>query len=550
MDITRLIEALRRPEAYPGEPGHVEIRQTHISVVALTDAHAYKIKKPLNLGFLDFTTLERRRHFCREEVRLNRRLAPGVYLGVVPIVWSDGELVVEGDGDPAEYAVKMERLPDRATLREHLRRGELTAEVLQQLGWRLASFHASAASSPQVDRFGKWDVVAANARENLEQSRGHVGASVSERVFERLGQRLEAALARLQPLMEARVGAHVPRDTHGDLHLDHVYLFPERRPPRDLVVIDCVEFNERFRYADPVADMAFLVMDLIFRGRRDLGRVFADAYFVAAEDVRGRDLLPFYVAYRAAVRAKVEGMVAQEEEVPERDRTEAIGRARAHWLLALSQLEEPRRRPCLILVGGLPGTGKTTLVDRLAEEVGFESISTDRVRKELAGVPSQVHAKANFGEGIYTPEWNDRTYAACLERVGELLFEGHRVIVDASFREVARRRAFLEAASAWGVQSAFFRCAASPDTVRQRLGTRRAGPSDADWSIYEATAAAWEADESPDPRWSYATISTDGALDDTVATALAHLRTLGLVGPPDIEPSRAGGERPEGVAGP
>ena len=173
----------------------------------------------------------------------------------------------------------------------------------------------------------------------------------------------------------------MPRDTHGDLHLDHVYLFPDRAPPADLVIIDCIEFNERFRFADPVADMAFLVMDLAFHGRRDLARAFADAYFRASGDEEGRALLPFYTAYRAAVRGKVEGMELAEREVPEAERAAALVRARAHWLLALGELEEPGRRPCLVLVGGLPGTGKSTLARGLAEQAGFTVIRSDLVRR-------------------------------------------------------------------------------------------------------------------------------------------------------------------------
>jgi hypothetical protein len=528
MDIARLIDALRRPEAYPHGVETVEIRQTHISVVALAGAYAYKVKKAVDLGFLDFTTLEKRRHFCEEEVRLNRRLAADVYLGVVPLVESRGGLVVEGEGRAVEYAVKMRRLPGRATLLEHLRRGALTEEALIGLARRVAAFHEHAASGPDIGRYGRWEVVAGNARENLDQSRSHVGECLSEAVFGGLGERLEERLRALRPLIEARARSHVPRDTHGDLHLEHVYLFPERAPPRDLVVIDCIEFNERFRYADPVADMAFLVMDLAFHGRRDLATGFADAYFAAADDAEGRELLPFYVSYRAAVRGKVEGMAAGEDELPAAERRAAVERARAHWLLALAELEAPARRPCLVLVGGLPGTGKTTLAERLADEAGFELVSSDHVRKELAGLGPETSAAAAFGEGIYTPEWDDRTYGACLERASDLLFRGKRVIVDASFREAKRRRTFLEAAVTHGVRGVFLGCSASPDTVERRLAARGGGPSDADWAIYRAAAEAWEADAASDPRWTVGEVSNDGGADEAVAAALEHLRASGL----------------------
>ncbi len=494
VDITRLIEGLSNTEAYPHAVDRVEIRQTHISVVALAGDYVYKVRKPLDLGFLDFTTLGARLHDCREEVRLNRRLAPDVYLDVVPLVETDRALRIGGPGAAVEYAVKMRRLPQDATLREHLRRDELAAPVMAALGRRIAAFHSAAETGPHVDRYGRLDVVAGNARENLEQARPHVGTCLSAAVHGRLSEALERRLQRHGPLIEQRAAAHVPRDTHGDLHLDHVYLFdvPERDPPYEFVIIDCVEFNERFRYADPVADMAFLVMDLLSHNRWDLAEPFVESYFRAAEDAEGRRLLAFYAAYRAAVRGKVGGMLAHAEEVPSPQRARALRRARGHWLLALSELETPARRPGLVLVGGLPGTGKTTLASELAREAGFRVVSADVVRKELAGIEPTSSASAAFGEGIYTDEWNDRTYAECLERAEALLFEGERVIVDASFREAKRRRAFLDTAGAWGVRSLFLRCETDAQIVQSRLAARSGAASDADWSIHEAAARRWE----------------------------------------------------------
>lgn len=527
MELTRLIESLADPAAYPDPVREVEVRHTHISVVFLAGVHAYKIKKPVELGFLDFRTLEKRRHFCEEEVRLNRRLAPSVYQGVVPVTRDGACIHVGGAGEVVEWAVKMERLPEEATLQKHLLRGEVGPELIESLARTVAAFHAGAESGPPISAFGRFDVVARNARENFEQSARQVGMTLSRAVFDRLQALTEETLNRLGPLIEARALRGVPRDTHGDLHLDHVYLFPERPPPADLVIIDCIEFNERFRFADPVADMAFLVMDFAFHGRRDLGRAFADAYFRAAGDDEGRALLPFYTAYRAAVRGKVDGFMLAEKEFPEEKRARALTRGRARWLLALGELERPERRPCLVLVGGLPGTGKSTLARALAESAGFEMIRSDVVRKELAGVAPGQRESAGFAEGIYMPDWNERTYAECLRRAEQLLFEGKRVLVDANFREEQRRRIFLEAATAWGVPGVFLLCRADSETVRARLAKRRDSVSDADWAVYRMASENWE-EPGPLTREALREVSTDGSPEQALSRALEALHAVGL----------------------
>ena len=334
-------------------------------------------------------------------------------------------------------------------------------------------------------------VVANNARENFEQSAVQVGTTVSKSVFERAQALTEEALALHQPLIDQRAEHNIPRDTHGDLRLGHVYYFPNREPPGDLVVIDCIEFNERFRFADPVSDMAFLFMGLVYQGRRDLAQAFAEAYFSTSQDNEGRVLLPLYTSYRAAVRGKVEGLKLARPEMSESDRAVALSKARGSWLLALGELEAPSRKPCLVLVGGLPGTGKSTLANALAQHAGFRVIRSDVVRKELAGVGGE-ECCSEFGQGIYTTEWTKRTYAECLRRAEELLFYGERVLVDANFREENQRRMFLDSALRWGVPTVFLLCETEPELVRTRLAKRSGDASDADWSVYEKAVETWE----------------------------------------------------------
>ncbi len=528
LTLPELIAGLKRPAAWPFSVDKVEVRQTHISAVFLAGDYVYKVKKSVDYGFLDFGTLDKRRYYCEEEVRLNRRLAPDVYLNVVPVTRSDKGLCFEGDGEPIEWAVKMQRLPDEATLQYRLRHGEVDAEVMRSLGRRIADFHTNADSGPSVTEYGRFDVVAGNAKENFDQSTNQIGSTVSDAVFHRLVTLTEAALARHRRLITSRADRGIPRDTHGDLRLDHVYIFPDREPPDDLVVIDCVEFSERFRFADPISDVAFLVMGLNLQGRRDLGREFLDAYLQASGDgdEEGCELVPFYTAYRATVRGKVEGMKLSRDEMTEADRTTAKAKSRGSWLLALGELESPPRRPCLLLAAGLPGTGKSTLARALAKQADWQVIRSDVARKELVGAQNEQRSASAFGEGIYTAEWNRRTYAECLRQAQRLLFEGKRVIVDANFRSEADRRTFLNTATQFGVRSGMLVCDAATEVVRERLQRRRGDASDADWSVYVRAAESWEV-PNPQTQSVIHVIDTGGDVEAAMSQAvdaLVHMK--------------------------
>jgi aminoglycoside phosphotransferase family enzyme/predicted kinase len=480
MNLDDLIALLSRPAAFPEPVERIQVIHTHISVVFLTGQHAYKIKKPVNLGFLDFSTLDKRRHFCEEEVRLNRRLAPDVYLGVVPVTAAG----FEAAGEVIEYAVKMRQLADEATLQKRLLRGEVDVGILRRLAERLAAFHRAARRGPEISAFGRFEVVAGNARENFAQTQDAVGATVHPAVFARVKEWTEQRLTENESLIENRAARKVPCETHGDLHLDHIYYFPDRAPPGDLVIIDCIEFNERFRFADPVADAAFVAMDLRFHGWHGGAWEFFKAYLEATQDPDARSLFPFYTAYRAVVRAKVEGIKALEGEVPAEERRRALERSRAFWLVALTSLDWFDESPALILIAGLPGSGKSTLARRLCESGKRHLIQSDHVRKELAC--------AVAGAALYTPEWNERTYAECLRRAEEQVFQGKPVVVDANFREDAQRQRFLKAAIRWGVPAILFVCKVSDEVARQRLANRKGDISDADWVIRQQLAAAWE----------------------------------------------------------
>ncbi|MBL8794465.1 MAG: AAA family ATPase [Planctomycetia bacterium] len=527
MELAKLIDGLSRATAYSHPVASVAVCQTHISVVFLAGNFAYKIKKPVQFPFADFSTLEKRRFYCEEEVRLNRRLAPDVYLGVVPVTLTDGAPTFADDGEPVEWAVRMQRLPAEATLHERLRHGGVSVELVETLAQRIAAFHRVAPADPQRAALGNFAAVAQNIRDIYRQAGPHVGQTLSQAVYDQLQALHEAALTRWQPVIEGRAARGVPRDCHGDLHLDHIYHFPDRPPPGDLVVVDCIEFNERFRFIDPVADLAFAVMDFAFHARADLADVLTEGYFRATGDDEGRALLPSYAAYRAAVRGTVEGLKLAEPEMPAADRGATLRDARAHWLLALRLLEAPHRGPCLLLVGGLPGTGKSTLAQGLAAEAGFTPLRCDVVRKELADLPETQFTPPELRDKLYSPAMTDRTYAETLRRAEALLFAGQRVLVDGTFREEHRRKTFLEAAQRWGVPTLLLLTSARSETVKQRIDQRRGDASDADWSIHQLLAQGWEppgAASLPHVR----TIPTDGSREEALRHALQELNQSGL----------------------
>jgi aminoglycoside phosphotransferase family enzyme/predicted kinase len=524
--LASLIAALAKPAAYPDPANDIQIRQTHISVVFLAGAYAYKIKKPVAFGFVDFSTLERRRHFCEEEIRLNRRLAPDVYLDVVPITREGSSAHVGGRGEVVEWAVKMRRLPEEATLHERLQRDELDPGLVERFARRLAGFHRDSAAAPVPAQLARFAAVAGNVRGVFSQASGQIGTTVSRPVLERLRTLLEQALARWAPLIEGRAARGMTRDTHGDLHLDHVYWFPEQPPPGDLVIVDCIEFSDRFRFIDPVADMAFAYMDFLFHGRADLAKTFAAEYFRVSGDEEGRALLPLYAAYRAAVRGAVEGLHCVEAEISDQDKAVKLEQARRHWLLALAILEEPALRPCLVLVGGLPGTGKSTLAHGLASRAGFAWVRSDQVRKELADLSIDQLIPEESRAALYHPDHTERTYRTCLERATELLFDGNRVLVDATFWQERHRCAFLDAARARGVPAVVLLCRADPEAVRERLASRHGDVSDADWSIYLQMRERWEKPEASRPHIRELPPGDDAAA--TLDAALHALQELGL----------------------
>jgi len=487
-DLDRIAVAMSDPAFYPERTGHVDVIQTHISFIFLTAAHAYKVKKPVDFGFLDYTTLAQRRALCEREVALNARLCPDTYLGVVPICDDGSRISLGGPGEAIEYAVKMVRLPEERMLRQVLRRGEAQPATLERVARTLAAFHAAAETGPEIQAMKGLTGVTFNCEENFAQTEQYVGTLLPRERFERIRTGTRLFLKRRAALFEDRARRGRVRDGHGDLHLDSICVTEPIR------IFDCIEFNERFRYQDVAEEVAFLAMDLEFTGHADLATAFVDAYVEASGDGELRELLGFYKAYRAYVRAKVASFQCDDPMVGEADRARLRDTAGRYYELAERYAREFNPQ-LLVMTCGLTGSGKSTVARRLGESFAFEVVRSDVVRKELLGLDPYERKWDAFEAGAYSSDITERTYAAMVVRAQALLATGESVVLDGCFTKRAQRAAAVELARRSGVPLLVLECHAPEGVVRERLEGRSSkgrAVSDGRWEIYHHQAATFE----------------------------------------------------------
>lgn len=481
---SRLIEAMLRPEFYPEKPSRVEFKQTHMSYVFLGDEYVYKVKKPVRFAFADAFTLGTRYFLCREEVRLNRRLAPNAYLGVVPIIDEGKRFVLGAADDPfpqhvKEYAVRMRRLPEDRMLNQLLRTGRVDARAINAIAEKMAAFHARASTACGW-RYGSATSVQRTVIGSLEESRDQIGDTISGPEFDALSRYLSGFINAHRRLLNERAHEGRVRDGHGDLRCEHVCL------DADLDIFDCLEFDEALRYCDVASEIAFLAMDLDAHGAPDLGDQFVTAYAKLADDPDIATLMNFYKCHRACIRGKVDTLKSLESDVPAQEREIARERARAKYSLALRYAR--RGRPALLVVCGLVGTGKSTTAEMLRRMTGFEIFNSDRIRKTLAGVPEREHRRHHYGGGIYGAAFDRLTYDMMLAGARRSLSEGCGAVLDATFKDPAHRRAALALADQMRTPVLFVECKVEEEEILRRLTQRAAegiGVSDATPEVYQ-----------------------------------------------------------------
>ncbi len=480
---SRLVEAMMRPEFYPEAPARVELRQTHMSYVFMAGDYVYKVKKPVHFDFADAFTLGARYLLCRQEMRLNRRLAPEVYVSVLPII-DEGKGFVLGQPDDiyharvVEYVVKMRRLPEDRMLDHLLRAGGVSPAAVADIARKLVKFHRDASLACGW-RFGSSTAIERSVLENFESCRRFVGYTIGLPEFDEIGHYLSNFVRSHRDLFNERAREGRVREGHGDLRCEHICLNPA------LDIYDCVEFDERLRYADVASEMAFLAMDFDAFGAPHLADELIAAYAKLADDPGLASLVNFYKCHRACIRGKVDSLKSLETEVPAAERDAAIRKARAKFALAHTYAQ--RGRPSLVVVCGLVGSGKTTVAEIIRRLTGFEVFNSDRIRKRLAGIPESHRPGAEYGGGIYGPGFDRLTYDAMIDSAQRSLSDGRGAVLDATFKSVAHRRAALELGDRMRVPVLFVECQVEEKEALRRLQNRAmegTGPSDATVDVY------------------------------------------------------------------
>jgi aminoglycoside phosphotransferase family enzyme/predicted kinase len=483
--LPELVKALLEPKTYPEKAGKIELVQTQMSFVFLTEEFVYKVKKAVDLGYLDYTTLEKRRFFCQKEVELNRRLCPETYLGVVPITSDKGAFVIGGRGDAIEYAVKMRRLPQPRMMNVLLASDGVTVEMVGGVAQKLADFHKKAETNPEISAFGETRAITINTDENFDQTEKYIGRTISEDNYQSIKGYTDSFVKKNTPLFKKRVKEGRIRDCHGDLHAAHICFTDS------ICIYDCIEFNDRFRYCDVASEMAFLAMDLDHYGRADLSRSLIRAYVAEGGDKELQKLLGFYKAYRAYVRGKVESFKLDDPYIASAEKKKTQDIAASYFDLARAYT---MAKPVLFITVGLVGTGKSTLAQAMAKRLGLVVIASDVTRKQLAGIPVTEHRFEGFDSGIYSAELSLKTYDKMFSGAGDILREGGSVVLDASFIKAEERLKARRLAEEAGAEFFIIECTLDEANIKKRLERRLEGKtiSDGRWEIYQPQKEAFE----------------------------------------------------------
>ncbi len=500
-----LIRQMLVPEFYPHPvTSPIQLMQTHASYVLLTGEFVYKLKKPVNFGFLDYSTVAKRQNFCTEEIRLNQRGAKELYLEVLPIAKQDNNYHLGDDGEVVDYAVKMVQFPQSALLSNMFEAGMITVEQIEEMGRVVAQFHANAQTSEYISSFGKVEQIQTSIEDNYHQTEKYIGRAQTQQQYTETKAYTDLFLSQHLELFNSRVTGGFIRECHGDLHLRNICRWQDKT-----LLFDCIEFNEPFRFVDTMYDVAFAVMDLEARGRKDLANRFLNTYVEQTGDWAGLQVLPLYLSRQAYVRAKVTSFLLDDPLIPQADKDAAATTAAAYYRQAWRYTRS--RQGKLIMLSGLSGSGKSTLGKKISLEIGAVHLRSDAVRKHLGGVSLLAKGDAS----LYTPEMTAKTYDRVLELACKLTQQGFTVILDAKYDRQSLRTPVVNFAVELGIPLQIIHCTAPDEILRHRLEQRTGDIADATVDLLTSQQAAWE-DFTPAERVYLRTVDTTQDISELI----------------------------------
>lgn len=478
-----LIEQMSQAGFYPHEVVEpIELIQTHVSYVFLTGDYAYKVKKPVNFGFLDYSTLAARSHFCHQELEMNKRGAPELYLEVLPVTQTGEKFSLGGTGEAVEYVLKMRQFPQSALLSEMFDNGTLTESHMEELGRVVAKYHEQSQSSDRIRTFGEVAQVRQAIDENYQQTKNYIGTAQTQAQYAETKKYTDNFFTGRSQLFKSRIEKNKIRECHGDLHLRNICLWNDK-----ILLFDCIEFNEPFRFVDVMYDVAFTVMDLQARQRPDFGNAFLNTYAEQTGDWEGLQVLPLYLSRQAYVRAKVTSFLLDDPGIPEAAKVEAATTASGYYKLAW-EYTKPRKGK-LILMSGLSGAGKSTTARLLARKLDAIHLRSDAVRKHLGKIPLSERGS----EELYSPEMTQKTYDRLLQLGVMLAHQGFTVILDAKYDRAALRANAIDLADFQQLPLQIMHCIAPIEVLRDRLSARTGDIADATADLLESQIANSEA---------------------------------------------------------
>jgi uncharacterized protein len=481
-----LIRSLQNPSVYPHDIDRFQLIETHISWVFLCGSYAYKIKKAIDLDFLDFSTLAKRKFYCEEELRLNGRLAPELYLAVVPITGTPDQPQLGGSGEAVEYAVKMRRFPQQALLSYMQQQNQLAPTHIDQIVVQVADFHQAIPVATAGTQYGDPDHILAPARENFVQIREQMRASDDSGLLDQVSVWTEHEYEAIYEHLLQRKAMGYIRECHGDMHLGNMAVVDGR-----VVIFDGVEFNPDLYWIDVMSEVAFLCMDLEHHERRNFASRFLNDYLERTGDYQGLRVFHYYLAYRAIVRAKVACIRASQQAGLG---PQALARQEFDQYLQLALSYTQPQRPSLFITHGLSGSGKSTLSGLLVEPLAAIRIRSDRERQRMFGKGKPEGESATISEGVYSENATRQTYAKLAELAEAVLTSGYSVIIDATFIERQHRDLFKQLADRLGLSFCILYFRADADVLRQRICNRSRDGSDiseADLGVLEHQLAVY-----------------------------------------------------------